>query len=172
MAALPHDALSRRPPARPTRRSCAIFPCGAALCALLTACHGSLPAPPSGPVPPDALLEIPYPPPPARVQTVPPPKQATDVWIDGQWTWSGKEWKWGEGAWVTPPPNAYFTGWKVVLREDGRFLFAAAAWRAMDGRPLDFGAATGPCAAPATSNPPPLPAPPPRPSRSPEGPLP
>lgn len=167
----PQVSARRSPPGR-ARLPRAILPCGAAFFALLAGCHGSLPAPPSGPVPADALLEIPYPPPPARVETVPPPKQDTEVWIDGQWTWNGKEWKWTDGAWVTPPPNAYFTPWKVVLREDGRFLFAAAAWRAMDGRPLDFGSASTACAAPATPDPPPPPATPSRPPRSPEGPLP
>src|ERR1700722_16004363 len=44
---------------------------GAAI-ALLPACLGSLPRPPTGPIPPDAMNEVPYPPPPARVETVPP----------------------------------------------------------------------------------------------------
>ncbi len=112
----------------------------AGLCAaiaLTPACSGSLPRPPTGPVPPDAMTEVPFPPPPARVETVPPRKKDGDVWIDGQWDWDGKAWKWLEGSWTTPPANAYFTRWATERRSDGRLFFARATWRARDGRPLD-----------------------------------
>jgi len=104
---------------------------------LLSACSASLPKPPTGPVPPDAMIEVPYPPPPARVEVIPPRKNGLDVWIDGQWEWDGTVWKWLDGAWTTPPANAYFTPWTAVRQSDGRLLFARAAWRAKDGRPLD-----------------------------------
>ncbi len=119
-----------------------------AAAALLPACMGSLPRPPTGPVPPDAMNEVPYPPPPARVETVPPEHKDGDVWVDGQWDWDGKAWKWLEGSWVTPPANAYFTAWTTERRQDGRLFFAHATWRAHDGRPLDLGPGRDACPIP------------------------
>jgi hypothetical protein len=107
------------------------------LCAVLPACSASLPKPPTGRVPPGAMIEVPYPPPAARVEIIPPKTNRLDVWIDGQWEWDGKVWKWLDGAWMTPPANAYFTPWAAERRSDGRLFFARAAWRAKDGRPLD-----------------------------------
>lgn len=104
--------------------------------ALLTACSAGLPGPPTGRIPADAMIEVPYPPPPARVEVIPPQKGKLDVWIDGQWDWGDRAWQWIPGVWVTPPPGAYFTRWTTVRRSDGRLLFARAAWRGKDGRPL------------------------------------
>jgi hypothetical protein len=122
-----------------------------ALCAVislagLAACSSSLPRPPTGRVPTDALIEVPYPPPAAHVETIPPQKDSHEVWIDGQWEWDGKEWKWVAGTWMTPPANAYFTPWTTVRRRDGRLFFASAAWRAKDGRPLEVGVGRDVCA--------------------------
>lgn len=136
------------------------LPCAAAMClALLPACSWRVPKPPTGPVPRDAMVEVPYPPPPARVETVPPKAKELDVWIDGQWDWTGTRWKWSDGYWMTPPPNAYFTPWKTERRADGRLYFAAATWRAPDGRPLAIRTGVEPCPAPKTKVPPPTTAP-------------
>ena len=125
---------------------------GALLCAVLTACSSSLPAPPANPVPPDDMFKIPYPPPPDRAETIPPKKGEKDVWIDGQWDWNGKGWKWSDGAWATPPPGAtYFTPWTTVRKPDGRLLFARATWRSAAGRPVPGG--SGACGATPTSEP-------------------
>jgi hypothetical protein len=105
---------------------------------------GALPRPPTGPVPPGAAgEEVPYPPPPARVETVPPRHADGEVWIDGQWDWEGEAWRWLSGAWVSPPPNAYFTPWTTTLESNGRFLFVRATWRRRDGRPLGPGLGFG-----------------------------
>src|SRR6185503_17526202 len=98
--------------------------------ALLSGCSSSLPRPPAGRVPADAMTqEVPYPPPPARVEVIPPKKGERDVWIDGQWDWDGQAWKWLAGQWMTPPADAYFTPWTAARRGDGRLFFAPAAWR-------------------------------------------
>lgn len=104
------------------------------------ACSGSLPKPPTGPAARDAMVEVPYPPPPARTETIPPQKSTAAVWLDGQWEWDGKDWKWLPGSWMTPPANAYFTPWATERRPDGRLFFSRAAWRSRDGRSLDLGA--------------------------------
>jgi hypothetical protein len=121
--------------------------CAVLALVLLSACSESLPAPPTGPIPSEAWIEVPYPPPPARVETVPPPPQggSREVWLDGQWDWVGDAWRWAAGAWMTPPANAYFTPWQTVRGSDGRLFFAPAAWRGKDGRPLDVGAGRDAC---------------------------
>jgi hypothetical protein len=119
------------------------------LFALLPACSSSLPRPPAGLVPTSDMIEVPYPPPPGRVEIIPPKKTAGQVWIDGQWEWDGNGWKWREGAWSTPPPNAYFTPWMTKRRADGQLLFARAEWRDKAGRPLNVDTNGQLCSAPA-----------------------
>lgn len=118
----------------------------AALSLGLPACLGRLPRPPTGPTPADALIEVPYPPPPARVEVVPPRKHDHEVWLDGQWDWDGSAWKWIPGSWATPPAGAYFAPWTTVRRSDGRLFFAPAAWRIEGGRALPAGPDRGYCA--------------------------
>lgn len=123
----------------------------AAVLALLPACSPSLPRPPTGKIPTDETIEVPYPPPPARAETIPPEKAAGQVWIDGQWEWNEKAWKWREGAWTTSPPGAYFTPWTTKRRADGQLLFTRAEWRDKAGRPLSTGIDGQVCAAPAAA---------------------
>jgi len=114
----------------------------------LPACSASLPKPPTGPIPPGAMNEVPYPPPPARVETVPPRPKDGEVWVDGQWDWDGKAWKWLEGSWTPPPANAYFSPWATERRSDGRLFFARAVWRTRDGRIIDMGPGRDACPIP------------------------
>jgi hypothetical protein len=88
--------------------------------------------------PPDAAyVRVPYPPPPAHVETVPRRPDKPSVWIDGQWAWDGLEYRWVSGGWVTPPPSGVrFSAWNVRIRADGSFEFAAAAWRDGSGHEL------------------------------------
>lgn len=118
---------------------------------LFSACSAKLPRPPTGPVPEDEMIEVPYPPPPARVETITSRRDERAVWVDGQWEWDGKAWRWLAGGWVTPPANAYFTPWRVARRSDGRLFFARASWRDEAGRPLDFGFGHDVCAPPGQS---------------------
>ena len=104
--------------------------------ATLAGCGASLPAPPKGPVPTDGMIEVPYPPPAARVETIPPHDSTGEVWIDGQWQWDGSDWRWLPGAWTSPPKDAYFTPWTTRRDRDGRLLFAPAAWRSKDGKAI------------------------------------
>jgi len=102
-------------------------------------CSSRLPAPPTGPHPASATnyLEIPYPPPPARVEIVPPaPAEAGAVWVDGEWGWQGKRWNWLPGGWVVPPKGAYFAAWLVYRLDNGRLLFAPGSWHAATGEKL------------------------------------
>ncbi len=90
-------------------------------------------------------MEVPYPPPPARVEYVPPRPSGDAVWIDGEWAWRGRRWAWRAGRWVVPPPNASFAPWTTVRDPLGTVHIAAGAWRDRDGnevaapKPLAFG---------------------------------
>lgn len=119
--------------------------------ALFPACSPGLPRPPGGPVTAGETIEVPYPPPAARVETIPARKATGQVWLDGQWEWDGKSWKWHDGAWTTPPPDAYFTPWATKRRADGQLLFTRAEWRDKAGRPLDAGVDGQACAVKATT---------------------
>ncbi len=107
---------------------------------VLGACLRSLPRPPTrAPSPDDATLEVPYPPPPARVETVPAKPGDGVVWVDGQWDWDGRDYRWLGGAWVKPIPSGFFVPWITKRREDGRLFFARAGWHAADGKVIEFG---------------------------------
>lgn len=99
-------------------------------------CAAELPLPTSGPVPMTALRRIPYPPPTARTEIVPPRPDPRAVWIDGQWDFLLRRWQWQEGGWVLPPASAYFTPWLTVRRADGELFFARPAWRGARGEPV------------------------------------
>jgi hypothetical protein len=95
-----------------------------------------LPSPAWAPQPTSALSEVPYPPPPARVEGV--PKQPSDdaVWIDGEWTWQARRYSWRAGRWVVPPPNARFAPWTTVRDARGTLFLASGVWRDAHGAEL------------------------------------
>lgn len=102
-------------------------------------CGARFPTPPLGPHPvgSTSYVEVPYPPPAARVEVVPPrPKELDAVWMDGEWSWQGKRWVWQPGGWVSPPAGAYFAPWLVYRLDGGRLLFAPGAWHAATGAKL------------------------------------
>lgn len=93
-----------------------------------------MPAPPYVQHPTLALEPIPYPPPPARVEYVPPRPRPNAVWLDGEWAWQARRWAWKPGRWVVPPPNARFAPWVTVRNEAGALFFAEGAWRDAYGK--------------------------------------
>jgi hypothetical protein len=110
-----------------------------AIAALLvggSGCGGSsLPRPPRAPNVASAYVEVPYPPPPARVEFVPAKPSDGAVWIDGHWRWLDR-WRWQLGGWVSPPPNQRYAAWAVTRATDGRLYFAPATWVDAEGRPV------------------------------------
>ncbi len=102
------------------------------------ACGSSIPAPTTRRHPTGTnYIEIPYPPPAARVEIIPPkPQEGGAVWIDGEWTWQGKSWVWEPGGWVAPPPGSYFASWEMLRLDNGKLLFAPGSWHAPDGHAL------------------------------------
>jgi hypothetical protein len=93
-----------------------------------------LPAPPYAAQQSSAYNEVPYPPPPARVEFVPVKPKAAAVWIDGEWTWEGRRWAWNRGRWVVPSPGEAFSPWTSTRDENGVYWVAAGTWRDGSGR--------------------------------------
>jgi hypothetical protein len=112
------------------------LPCALATALAATGCAAGLPRPAEAPQPAEAFVDVPYPPPAARVETLPPRPDGRGVWIDGQWTWDGARWSWTPGGWVDPAPGGRFARWALRLEHDGRFRFAHASWRDASGHEL------------------------------------
>ena len=100
----------------------------AAWAVLAAACAATTPHPPYMAQADGALVEVGRPPPPARVETVPPSPAAGAVWIDGEWSWTGRRWAWTYGRWVIPPSSATFARWRTARTSDGILLFAPGTW--------------------------------------------
>jgi hypothetical protein len=104
------------------------------LVATAMACSARIPEPPRAGQPTSALVEVDYPPPPARVEFVPPQPQSDAAWIRGSWEWQGHRWEWKQGAWVVVPEGAAYAMPVLVRRGDGRLFFAAGSWRDPSGK--------------------------------------
>ncbi len=100
----------------------------------MCACRASLPQPAAAPQPDHAFVDVPYPPPAARVERIPGRPSSDALWIDGQWSWDGEQWAWEPGAWVAPAPESRFARWQLRLDADGRLKFAGPSWRDASGR--------------------------------------
>jgi hypothetical protein len=107
------------------------------LATVSSACSRTLPRPADAGHPSDEVVEVPFPPPPARVEFVPPPPRDADTWIDGEWDWNGRRWAWTYGGWVTAPPDAIFSRWKTRRLPDGTLLYTASTWRNASGKGID-----------------------------------
>jgi hypothetical protein len=83
--------------------------------------------------PQQALIEVVVPPPPGRVEVVPPTPKTGAVWIDGEWTWRRRRWAWMAGRWVIAPKGAAFSPWVFERGVDGRLWYAPGAWRDTKG---------------------------------------
>jgi hypothetical protein len=92
------------------------------------ACSESLPTPNNARQPRSEYLPVPYPPPAAFAETVPPRPNKTALWTDGHWAWRGSTFVWQRGGWVDAPPGSYFAHWRVRYTQDGTLMFAEEAW--------------------------------------------
>ncbi len=102
----------------------------------LSGCGSHLPTPRAAAQPTDALVEVAYPPPPARVEFVPEQPSDDAVWVGGEWLWSGRRWSWRPGMWVVPPEGGGYARRVLVRRNDGKLFFAGGTWRDAQGREL------------------------------------
>jgi hypothetical protein len=83
-----------------------------------------------------ALVQVGYPPPPARVEFIPRRPRAGAVWLDGEWAWSGSKWAWVAGRWVVAPPGAAFSPWTTVRDDQGNVYLAGGSWHDSGGAVL------------------------------------
>src|ERR1700692_2553605 len=107
-----------------------------ALATLVLACSPTLTHPSYAPQPQDALVEVDVPPPPGRVEAVPPRPSRSAIWVDGEWVWRRRRWAWLPGRWLEAPAGAVFAPWAFVRGPDGRLWCAAGAWRDAKGSPV------------------------------------
>ena len=102
-----------------------------------TACGAKrLPSPPYVGQPGSALVQVPYPPPPARVEFVPDKPDGDAVWIDGEWVWQGRRYAWKPGRWVKTPAGASFAPWQAVRDTMGTLYIAQGSWRDHGGNEI------------------------------------
>jgi hypothetical protein len=122
----------------------------AAFVLLASACGSSLPRPALVLHPSSAYVEVPYPPPAALAETVPPrPKQGKAVWVEGSWQFRGKTYSWQRGGWFIPPDGARYARSDVAFPVDGRVLFAPGIWYDAKNDILDQVRPTIPAATPS-----------------------
>jgi hypothetical protein len=104
---------------------------------LLAGCAGSLPEPSTTRHSTEAFQPVPYPPPAALAETVPPrPRRGDPVWIDGEWVFHGRSFVWQRGGWVEPPKDALFAPGQEKYELDGRLLLAPGTWYGPSGNSL------------------------------------
>jgi hypothetical protein len=102
------------------------------------ACGASpLPSPPFVPQPTSALEVVPYPPPPARIEAVPPCPRKNATWIDGEWTWRTQRWLWIRGRWIVAPAGARYSPWTLTHTSDGTLYEARGTWRNDRGEAIE-----------------------------------
>jgi hypothetical protein len=106
-----------------------------AVALVVLACGSSLPRPRAGPHPANAdYVEVSSPPPPAKVEIVPPAPDGSAVWVDGEWVWQTGRWVHVPGGWVRPPDGSYLAPLATVRISDGRLMRMASAWYDGGGR--------------------------------------
>lgn len=110
--------------------------CVLALGVKIAACGSGIPQPPAAAQPASALVEVDYPPPPARVEMVPKRPSNDAVWVNGEWLWQGRRWAWRPGMWVVSPKNAAYARRVVVRRGDGKLFYAPGSWRDAEGHEI------------------------------------
>ena len=61
-----------------------------------------------------APIIVDFPPPPARVEVVPADPGPPCVWVDGQWNYVARRWRWRDGDWVQPAEGCYYAPPRMV----------------------------------------------------------
>jgi len=71
---------------------------------------------------------VPYPPPPARVELIPPAPSDTAVWVDGTWRWTGRDYIWIAGRWQEPIEEAHYAPAKTERLPDGGVSYSPGTY--------------------------------------------
>lgn len=85
------------------------------------------------------LEPVEYPPPPAKVESVPARPEGNVVWVDGEWAYRNRKWRWRRGRWVALPPgkNLAYAPWTTVRDEEGQLYYAGGKWLDESGKATD-----------------------------------
>ena len=96
---------------------------------LIGACAPRVPVPPTGPHTHDTPELVPYPPPPARVELIPPTPGPDALWIDGHWMWTAGGYAWRAGGWEQARAGAHYAPATMVRRSNGELLYYVGSWQ-------------------------------------------
>jgi hypothetical protein len=108
-----------------------------ALVVALVACGPTVPHPPYVEQASAALTAIALPPPPGRIERVPPRPPTADAWVDGEWVLAHDRWLWLLGRWVHVAPGAKYAPWVTVRGVDGTLYYAPSIWVNAHGTQID-----------------------------------
>ncbi len=75
----------------------------------------------------DTVIIAPSAPPPARVETIPPPPAATEFWRPGHWAWNNINWTWVPGEYIQRPSPQ-------VAWQPGHWVEQPNGWMWVEGR--------------------------------------
>jgi hypothetical protein len=76
----------------------------------------------------DTPIPVPYPPPAAKSEMIPPPHSDEAVWVDGYWMWKGSGYSWNAGRWVVPGPGMAYAPAILVRLRNGDLVFYPPKW--------------------------------------------
>ena len=98
------------------------------LCALGAAlgCGSRQAEAPRGAHPPNDAVVVPFPPPPAQVEEVPPQPNSSCVWTDGYWDFTDR-WEWQAGEWVVAQAHCRLAPVEL-RRQQGQLWHARPRW--------------------------------------------
>lgn len=97
--------------------------------ASLQGCQATLPVPETTWHPGEGFAIVPFPPPVARVEFIPPRPNEVDVWIDGAWEWEKQSFSWRAGRWESPPSRgARYAPATWVRSPNGPLYFYRGRW--------------------------------------------
>lgn len=97
--------------------------------AVLAGCPPLLPTPETTHHRGDTFVRVPYPPPAAQVELVPPQPSEDAVWVDGFYRWTGRDYIWTPGDWVVPEAGLKYAPPMAVRLDDGSLVYYEGKWR-------------------------------------------
>lgn len=95
---------------------------------LACGCPATVPTPPLAGHEADVPETVPYPPPPARVELLPPRPSDEATWVDGEWLWTESGWAWRPGSWEHPRPGARWAPPLSVRLPHGELVHYRGRW--------------------------------------------
>ena len=99
---------------------------------LVLACAPRVPVPPEGSQIGATPVAVPYPPPAARGEVLPPQPHEEAVWVDGHWSWEGDDYRWHAGRWMRLPQGMAYARAVTVRLRNGDLVYYEPRWIAAE----------------------------------------